>query len=283
MSRSVANTCRLLSPAGRRVPVLAIVISARLDESGTHEPSRYTVVAGAVSGEKQWIVLERKWSRLLASFGLTSFHYKEMRARRPDSEYADWDGDREARFRIAATKLISDWTMCSIAGAVSNADYDRHKALVKGDPRYRRYRPDSRYGACFRLCLIMAAEFVKAKFPEELVSFVLAHGPRNVTGAVQIFGLSKELMVFGKRPTRYGRMLGGIAIESGLPSLEIADFIAGEAYRDLSEGKFRSGSFGGGVLQRTLADRKYFKGLAPAMLAALEHRKKHWVSTQKAS
>jgi predicted RNA-binding protein with PUA domain len=57
----------------------SILLRAYVDESGTHDTSDYTLVAGWVGHAERWDTFENKWKILLARYGIPYIHCKDLR------------------------------------------------------------------------------------------------------------------------------------------------------------------------------------------------------------
>jgi hypothetical protein len=75
---------------------LFMILTAYVDESGTHDDSPITVMAGYVGYSGQWRKFEKKWARQLQKFDVTHFHAKDFVKR--TGEYKGWTVDRQIEF-----------------------------------------------------------------------------------------------------------------------------------------------------------------------------------------
>src|SRR6478735_2760123 len=121
--------------------------SARLDETGTDGRSPYAIVAGGVSDQELWEEVENKYSRLLASRGVSAFHWKEWMDR--DGEFKGWSELKRKRFTRAKEKIFEKSILFTIAVAVHRKTHGSVKKRMVG---IRRFKPDSRLRDMFQLC-----------------------------------------------------------------------------------------------------------------------------------
>lgn len=246
-----------------RVKLLALFISGHFDESGTHSGSAYTVMGGYVATEAQWAVFDWAWRNLLSTYGLTRFHSKEFRGRA--GEFKGWTVRRQDEFAKVAEALLARSTLFSIVAGLVNRDHDEFRK----NPGIKHYR-HSHYGACFHQCMANAVKIVERNFAGEQISFVLEAGHKNAGDAARIFTTAKigKLNSAGKQ-TILAPYLGDLSFQSGLSSLEAADFLAHRAYRDILGEKFKSNARTGNNV-RLFVDKRFFEMLRPRLVEVKE-------------
>jgi hypothetical protein len=91
---------------------LVLKLRGYFDESGIDEGSPYCVVAGYVSGKRQWGKFELKWGAVLKEYGVTEFHAKHFFGRDSDGrrvgEYRDWNDSKADRYLDQLTCIIEE-------------------------------------------------------------------------------------------------------------------------------------------------------------------------------
>src|SRR5215469_7683434 len=106
------------------------MFSARLDETGTDGRSPYAIVAGGVSVLEFWAEVENKYSRLLTSRGVSTFHWKEWMAR--DGDFKGWSNLKRERFIRAKEKIFEKSIVFTIAIAVHRETHGEVKNVWLG-------------------------------------------------------------------------------------------------------------------------------------------------------
>jgi hypothetical protein len=251
----------------RKVTLLALFISAHLDESGTHKGSKFTTMGGWIATEEQWLGFPEAWSQFLSQYEVSSFHSHEFW--HGEGQFAGWSDRKKRKFLSEAMVVLQNATIMSIGTGIINEQYDKFRSTFK----VKRYRKDSKYGFCFRLCLGMSLNYVIEKCPKERISFLLESGDPNAGDAQRIFdGLKNGMTTYGGgRPTVVAPYLGSLSFDSkvNFPSLEGADLVASDFYQRLLEGRYKQKHRPSRNL-RYLAGASDFAGLQKVVLAERE-------------
>ena len=162
-----------------------VILTAYLDESGTHDGSPVTVMAGMLANARQWEAFERDFRLIKARHRFQIFHTKKFKKK--DGDFAGWtDGQCLALMSELAPLTATAFTE-GVSVTLDNTDYE---AEFRAGEKPRRMRLDSRYGFCFRNCLIFfAIEGLKrvhrGQYPK--LHFVLESGHKNAGDALRIF------------------------------------------------------------------------------------------------
>ena len=162
-----------------------MILTAYLDESGTHDGSPVTVMAGMLANARQWEAFERDFRLIKARHRFQIFHTKKFKKK--DGDFAGWtDGQCLALMSELAPLTATAFTE-GVSVTLDNTDYE---AEFRAGEKPRRMRLDSRYGFCFRNCLIFfAIEGLKrvhrGQYPK--LHFVLESGHKNAGDALRIF------------------------------------------------------------------------------------------------
>jgi len=202
-----------------------MIITAYLDESGTHDGSQLTLMAGYVGYSGQWRKFDKKWAHTLARFNISCFHAKDfVKATR---EFRGWSNERKLALLTKAEQLCRNHTLFGFAASFKNSDYD--KFYVTGE-RPTKVPLDSRYGLCFRLCLCFLPEMMRQMFGdrEPTMNLVLESGHKNSGDAVRIFDLFKK-----QADPRLVKLIGTLTFADKKKCLGVqgADSLAYSAYR----------------------------------------------------
>lgn len=180
------------SPKARLEPARPLMfLTAYVDESGTHgADSPLTILAGHVAEAWQWRDFERRWAKILAKYGLTHVHAKDVRGRH--GEFRGWSSEKQDAFVHEVHALMQRRTRYGFVVALRNEDYDRF--YVAGE-RPRKVPLDTRYGLCFRQMLGWLSTRCYELFPDEKsirLNIVMESGHINSGDVDRIFALFRR-------------------------------------------------------------------------------------------
>lgn len=166
-----------------------MILKAYIDESGTHDGSVVTVMAGFVATQEQWTALERDWTFLLRMQGLTHVHAVDLF--HTDGEFKGWTVNRKIQFAEALERLCMQYTRFGFAARMANADYER--VFIAGN-RPKKPQLDSRYGVCFRLCLSFIPKMIDEVIETSGIELhvILEAGHKNAGDARRLYDLFKK-------------------------------------------------------------------------------------------
>lgn len=207
---------------------LFVIITAYLDESGTHDGSPITVMGGVLANALQWERFEREFRRAKKKHGFRIFHTKKFKKKTGD--FAGWSTFQCLRLIHELGEISSRAFMGAATMTLDNATYEKD---YKAGDAPRKLRLDSKYGLCFRQCLIFfVLEGVKREHRGKLpkLNFVLESGHANAGDAVRIFDeVKKELKSIDCD------LLGEISFADKDESdpLMMADFISHSTYTSM--------------------------------------------------
>lgn len=204
---------------------MVLTLTAYLDESGTHGGSAVTVMGGMLANARQWEQFEANFSLLKKKHGFRVFHTKKFKRR--DGDFKGWSVDQQWALMKDLGHLTASAFTEGVTMTLNNADY---QASYKGGEAPRKLRIESKYGLCFRNCLIFFAleglKRVHRGKPPRL-HFVLESGHANWNEVRDIFNeMKRELQA------RDCDMLGEItfADKDECDPLMMADFLAHSTY-----------------------------------------------------
>ncbi len=167
---------------------LFVILTAYLDESGTHDASPTTVMAGVMGNNTQWLRFQRALDDLKKKHGFRVLHATEFKHRA--GEFKGWSQQRCVALLDELADITVDRLMEAVACRLDKAAYQRD--YQAGD-RPRKLRLDTQYGLCFRMCLDhLSADAIRRlenhpKFGESRLHVVLESGHRNTGDATRIF------------------------------------------------------------------------------------------------
>lgn len=76
-----------------------MLLTAYIDESGTHDSSDYMIMGGFVGRLGQWYAVDKVWKKLLKKYNLTHFHAVDMR--HGNGEFRGWDNSKKFDLGLA--------------------------------------------------------------------------------------------------------------------------------------------------------------------------------------
>ena len=172
-----------------------MIITTYLDESGTHDASPISVMAGYVGTAAQWTRFEADWTALLQKAGVGFIHGVELSKR--TGQFKGWRAEAANALMVSLDKVIATHLKLGFSVIVRDDDY---KSIYGAGPHPRRIQKDSKYGVCFRACLAFVPSLIAWELKlagrtplgaQMTVNFVLEHGHKNLGDARRLFDLYK--------------------------------------------------------------------------------------------
>jgi hypothetical protein len=212
-----------------------MILTAYMDESGTHGASAVSVMGACTGSVRQWQKFERRTSKLFRRYGVAVFHAIDLK--RGDHEFHGWSVDRKIEFLDELAHIKNETLEYSCAVTLKHSDYetfyanrDRPKKVVK----------DSKYGILFRGALGHVLQGILkvpewAQMTDEIkLRIVLESGHSNAKDALRLYEFFRST---GNE--KLSRTLTGIAFESkdACIPLGIADLLAYNVYLVETGGK----------------------------------------------
>ena len=213
-----------------------LILTAYFDESGTHDGSPATVMAGVLGDVSQWGQFRTNLAVLKLRHGFNRFHTVEFKQRK--GQFAGWSPERCVALASDLYLLTSGRLMDGVEFVLDNEAYRREYKRGGGD---KKLVLDSKYGLCFRQCLSYFIMFIIQLFEnnrakhEISLNVVLEAGHRNAGAAVKIFEEERKQMIgFGIN------LLGSVTFaDKDCDELMMPDFLAHMALH--SDRKIRAG------------------------------------------
>ncbi len=200
---------------------------AYLDESGTHDQSKFASLAGLVDRENGWAAFEERWKALLARYRVDEFHMADFESRHGEFEWRNYwflpDEELRHPFLTDLIQAIDTSRRLRVGVTLSLSDY--HELVPESlQARYHPYY------------------FLLAKVVEDLwrVSFLkLPPGEQLVFVFDQKMGFqgrSENIFSALKENLRYSEKMAGVEFKSSrvVVPLQAADLMAFE-YRKYGE------------------------------------------------
>jgi hypothetical protein len=195
-----------------------MIYTAYIDESGTHDTSPVTIMAGAYGCSSQWQAVEARIKELEQKRQFSVFHSTDLRG--GQGSFKGWSSEQrlelvEEFIEIFAGNLVEGGFVMQIA----NADYSNFYS-AGGNPTSAVL--DTKYGLCFRGCLTHLLERIKS--PENTLNVVMEAGHKNSGDAARIFNQIKTKAL---KPG-FENLLGTLMLKEKKDCmlLGIADFLA---------------------------------------------------------
>lgn len=161
-----------------------VIITTYIDESGTHGPP--VMLMGCLVGNiDQWQRFDGAWGKHLTDNNLTYYHSRKMK--HSHGEFRGWKNPKKLSFVSKAAEITEKNTMFGVTAVLGYTDYN--KFYVAND-RPPEIQLDSKYGLCFRFCLLRIVDLLRFKLgdPDDLqIHFVLEDGHDNFGDAHRIF------------------------------------------------------------------------------------------------
>jgi Protein of unknown function (DUF3800) len=189
-----------------------MVLTAYLDESGTHAGAEVSAMAGFVGNARQWRKYEKRTAGLFKRYGVKVFHAIDVR--RGHGDFKDWTVDRKIQFLDEFQQIINDTLESGVVSFIRDEDYKYYSGLHWP----KKTRRDSKYTIMFRACLAQIVDVVghipQAKEPR--LHVVLEDGHNNAEDAVRNYKWIRE------RVTQARRALAGLTFSNKKDCLPLA-------------------------------------------------------------
>ena len=106
-----------------------MILTAYFDESGTHDDSPITVMAGVMANASQWQRFEMKFRALKQKYGFQTFHTKKFKA--SSGDFRGWSPFKKFVMAQELAAITSDAFMESVTFTLDNTDYRQN--YLKGE------------------------------------------------------------------------------------------------------------------------------------------------------
>lgn len=202
-----------------------MIFTAYYDESGTHQGSPITVLAGFVGDTDGWIEFDREWRKILLKYDLRFIRAKQMFHRQ--SAFAGWSAKQIGHLAADIMYVLQERRLFHVSKIVlKENDYRRY--YVGDGPISKRERLDTRYGLCLRSSLNFHPMLLAKLDRDSSINFVLEAGHRNAGDALRVFNEIKD-----DRNQPWSRALCSISFgaKTDFPALQAADLVAYWLYK----------------------------------------------------
>jgi hypothetical protein len=159
------------------------IFTAYLDESGTHQGTKVSVMAGFVGDERQWRKFEKRSGKLFKRYRVDIFHTIDVRC--GDADFKGWTVDRKLQFLDEFQHVVNETLLGGVASVLRDDNYTFYSNLNWP----RKSRRDSKYGILFRGCLAHIVDVI-GNVPssrEPRLNIVLETGHKNAPDTARIY------------------------------------------------------------------------------------------------
>jgi hypothetical protein len=209
--------CDLEIADGALMPML----TAFLDDSGTHPKSEVAVVAGFISSKLLWDGFRKEWRRTLRKHGVDSFHATDLENSK--KQFIGWSRPQSEALRRDLYEIVRRKTLIPIGCATIVSDWER---LM---PQHIKAEMGGAYGWCAEQCLHEVARWTKhAHRPETEFRYVFGAGTK---GHGQV---AKMLTEVTTQPRYAWLGVESYSFEKkAMTPLQAADWMAYEVYKHM--------------------------------------------------
>jgi len=207
----------------------AFSVRCYLDESGTHDQSPYTVVAGLCLNRNSFISLGKLWNELLRDMQIKPpVHMKEFG--RPNGRLGYLTDAQRYLLFANITAIINSHKVYSIAATM---DQKQFKEICRLHPK----KEMSSYGMCFVLCAYINHKQAEYKKYSHNIAFLMSEISEHKG---QILATHAEMKECQKTNPFH---MGSISFDDpiNVPALQAADIIAWGVRKRLMEESFNQG------------------------------------------
>jgi len=165
-----------------------MILTAYFDESGTHDESPITVVAGVLGNAAQWRKFEVNLQAIQRKYNFRIFHAKEFRAR--SGEFRGWQPSKCVSLAMEMAELTAKSGIHGVIMSFKNSEFEE---FYRGGEKPRKLRLDTKYTLAFRSCLLQFVVQSAArlqhhkKFHATRLHVVMESGHKNAGDAARAF------------------------------------------------------------------------------------------------
>jgi hypothetical protein len=182
-----------------------LILTAHMDESGTHVGSPTTVMSGAMANARQWSQFQLRLDAMKRKYGFRIFHAKDFKA--SSGEFMGWSEEKCRAFVTDFGKASAE-LMEVVTCSLPNSAYAESYRRSVDDPR--RLRLDTAYALCFRYSLmhLLMEAFRRLghhkKFPQTVLHVIAESGHKHAGDAKRVFDeMKRELKSLGNHTLGY--------------------------------------------------------------------------------
>ena len=193
-------------------------VTAYFDDSGTDKDNPVLIVAGFVSTDYSWDVLNEEWVAAESEFGSPPFHAKIFNdGRKGHGVYKDWTKPKREDYINRLLGIISRRTLKSFATALNKDGYQ----IIDANQPLKEYFYSPFVFASVN-CIFQVCDWRNQHYPGEPIRFVFDHGHKNLGQLID--GVAKRVLIGSDH------LVSDVSSDDdrNLPPLRAADLLAFE-------------------------------------------------------
>lgn len=204
--------------------IIAAVLEAYLDESGSHDASKVFALGGYLAPPDEWEIFDGHWRSTLKRAGIKVFHMRDYVACR--REFEGWGDTSRINLLKELAEVIHRRDIWGVHYAINLEAYEK----VAPNWARQKARAISPYLICMQFCIReITKELEKRGKPAEQIAFVFdQHGE----WASRIVGCYLEVQ---RRVPEHSKVMGPISFGTRTDNcrLQAADLLAYESYKEV--------------------------------------------------
>ena len=237
----------LCHPMRDRGDRIFAMLTAYMDDSGSHDNAPVCVLAGYFGGWRRWLEFEESWIAVLKKYCVKEFHAKRFWAKDPSGqrvdEYRDWTDDKASAFLnellaiIEGSARIYPFASGVVATEWRKQTIDERRRLTGGSEMHPTGKPSKSVFLALQRCVVRVASYCKPGIKANY--FIDSNKQLDAWATICFYGLKEN----------YRKDGGDIYLSMGTLTpddsriavpLQAADLLAYEA-REFSEKVLESG------------------------------------------
>ncbi len=192
---------------------------AYLDESGTHDDAKITVVSGGLARETSWSSISIQWELLLKKYEITACHANELN--NFQGQFKGWDIEKRESFISKIINLIVKESVTWIGAVIKRPLFDKVKVDYPDIPL-------TPYSLCVDWSIISISAMSMHRKNMQPIAVLLEDGQKNNSPAFKHTCLLASNEQFRKN---YKIKQISFLKKSGVIPFQVADFLAYELYK----------------------------------------------------
>jgi Protein of unknown function (DUF3800) len=149
-----------------------VIFTAYIDESGTHDASPATIMAGAYGCMAQWEDVEARIQELEQKWQFSMFHSTDLKS--GQGSFKGWSREQRLGLVEEFIAILADRRIeAGFIMQIVNADYEKYYRMGDGATPAAL---NTKYSFCFRACLTHLLRLIKS--PDNTLNIVMESGHR---------------------------------------------------------------------------------------------------------
>jgi hypothetical protein len=206
----------------RESGLVGVFLTAYFDESGTHEGSPVSVVAGYLATIHQWRVFETRWQKMLKGAKVNVFHMVDLE--HSWGEFQGWSEEQRRKLIREATRIIRDQTEMGVGLATFVQDFNVTMTL----PFQKWF--GGIYGWCGWGAINIAARWAPQSGYTNPIHYIFEAGAK---GRHELDHLIGDIENVPEGKSRYLIGEWGFQRKEDVVQLQAADFLSYEIFKNI--------------------------------------------------